>query len=454
MATVPEREVVSGVRERPVASATRAAAPSGRFRLDNIDLLRGFVIVVMALDHARGHFSDVNFNITDVGDANQPMFLAYFLTRWITHYCAPTFVFLAGVGAFLFGRRVQTRGELSWFLITRGVWLIILELTVIRFSWYFNLDYHFAFAQVIWAIGWSMLVLAALVWLPLSMIGVFGVAMIAFHNLFDWVHTSDWGRFDWLWLILHVPGTIFVMPDYSLVVNPVQPPEHPLFIFFPFYPLIPWVGVLAAGYAFGAMFLMQPPERRRELLGLGLALTLLFVALRYSNLYGDRADMKPDWRTPASTTVTGPWSPHKDGPLYTVLSFINCQKYPPSLVFLLMTLGPAIFALGLFDRPAGPIGRFFITYGRVPLFFYIPHWFLLKLFDIALAYYQFGSADWLFREPPPPGAPYTDVPPQYGHNPLWAAYLVWAIVVLLMYFPCRWFADVKRRHKAWWLSYL
>jgi uncharacterized membrane protein len=428
--------------------------PPARPRLDNIDLLRGLVIVIMALDHVKGNIAYLPFDPVDLNRSTT----AYFLTRWISHFCAPVFVFLAGTGAFLYGARGRTKGELAWFLFSRGLWLIVLEITVIRFSWFLNVNYQFSFGQVIWAIGWGMIVLAGMVYLPLSVITTFGLALIVLHNLADGVKAEDWGDFRWVWCILHTGETIDLLPDVK---------------FWPFYPLIPWIGVLAAGYGFGAIMLLKSDRRRRDVFGLGLMLTLIFVALRWSNAYGD----KP---TPL-VGLPGPWSVQKDWH-FTIFSFVNCQKYPPSLNFLLMTLGPAIIALALFDREQGRLGRFFITYGRVPLFFYLLHWFVIKGIAVGLAYIRYGRIDWMYGTAPDltsplgastagllaspggegsllaasallPGRPGPKVPPiDYGYD-LWVVYLVWLGVVLALYPLCSWFAGVKRRSRASWLSY-
>jgi uncharacterized membrane protein len=346
---------------------------------------------------------------------------AFFLTRWITHFCAPTFVFLAGTGAFLYGARGRSKRELAWFLVSRGLWLIFLELTVVRFSWFGNVSYTLSVGQVIWAIGWSMIVLAGLIFLPLSALTVFGVSLIAFHNLFDGTQAADWGRFDWLWRILHTGEPIELWKDH---------------IFAPFYPLIPWIGVMAVGYSLGALMLLDPRRRRREVLGLGVGLTLLFIALRFTNAYGDAPTR--------AIGNAGPWSVQENW-YFTVFSFLNCQKYPPSLVFLLMTLGPALIALGLFERAPGPLGRLLVTFGRVPLFFYLLHWYLLKGLAIALAYARYGRADWFYGESKPP-------PPDYGYN-LVTVYGIWLLVVALLFPLCYWFAGVKQQSRAAWLSY-
>jgi uncharacterized membrane protein len=405
---------------QPDIARVSPARPVARPRLDAIDLLRGVVIVLMALDHVKGNIARLPFEPLDLTQTAP----AYFLTRWVTHFCAPVFVFLAGTGAFLYGARGRSKRELAWFLLSRGVWLIVLELTVIRFSWFLNVNYLFSFGQVIWAIGWAMIMLAGLVFLPISAVTVFGLALIAFHNLFDGVHAADWGKYRWLWCILHTGEMLEPFPNRN---------------FLPFYPLIPWVGVLAAGYGLGPLMLLDPKRRRRELLGLGLALILLFVALRYSNFYGDKVTHRPG--------QPGPWSMQKDW-LFTAFSFVNCQKYPPSLVFLLMTLGPALVFLGLAEGEPGRLGRFFIVFGRVPLFFYLLHWFVIKGVAIGLAYLRYQRADWMYGTPAQ-GA----VPPDYGYS-LWVVYGVWLGVVLFLFPLCYWFAGVKRRSRAAWLSYL
>jgi uncharacterized membrane protein len=407
----------AGVDEPVIA----AQAGPPRSRLDSIDLLRGLVIVIMALDHVKGNFYNLHFDGTDLSQTTVP----FFLTRWITHFCAPTFVFLAGTGAYLYGARGRSKVQLAWFLISRGLWLIFLELTVIRFGWFANVDYAYSFGQVIWAIGWSMILLAGLIFLPLSAITVFGVVLIAFHNLFDKVQAADWGRCDWLWRILHTGEMMEVAKGH---------------VFHPFYPLIPWIGVLAVGYSFGALMRLDQKQRRKEVLGLGLALTLTFVALRWHNIYGDAPVRAPG--------NAGPWSVQSSW-YFTVFSFINCQKYPPSLVFLLMTLGPALVALALFEREPGPLGRILVIFGRVPLFFYLLHWYVIKGLAIALAYSRYGKADWLYGPAKPPES----IPTDAGYD-LPVIYLLWLLVVALLFPLCYWFAGVKRRSRAAWLSYL
>jgi uncharacterized membrane protein len=395
-------------------------------RLDSIDLLRGIVMVVMALDHVKGNFWKGGFEPLDLADPHANAFV--FLTRWITHYCAPTFVFLAGTGAFLFGARRQSKGQLAWFLFSRGLWLVIIELTVIRYSWFLEVNYHFAFGQVIWVIGLSMMAMSGLIFLPLSAITTFGVALIGLHNAFDGVKASDFGDFAWVWKILHTGELMKIDVDaLNLHCN-----------FSPFYPLIPWIGVMAAGYGFGGIMTLEPTRRRRELLGLGLTLIATFVVLRYWNFYGDKPAAKPG--------SPGPWS-EQSSTLFTIFSFVNCQKYPPSLCFLLMTLGPAITALALFEYLPTTYLKPLIIFGRVPMFFYLLHWFLIKGLAILLAYLRFGRFDWLYGEPR--GEP----PPENGLE-LWGVYAVWLLVVTLLFPLCWWYAGVKSRSKSVWLSYL
>lgn len=392
--------------------ATQSTVPTVRPRLDSIDLLRGIVMVLMALDHTRGFFSNVSFYPLKL-DETWP---ALFLTRWITHYCAPVFVFLAGTGAFLSTTRGKTKKELSWFLLTRGLWLVLLECTIIRWTgWAYTVDFNSIGAAVIWAIGWSMVVLSGLVFLPVPCIALFGIVMIVGHNAFDWVTPESFGSLSWLWMILHKSSLIPVTPNFSIGVG---------------YPLIPWMGVMAAGYAFGALLLRQTAERQRWFLGLGLAMTALFIVIRATNLYGDPV----------------PWTKQKDA-LFTVFSFINCFKYPPSLLYLLMTLGPALIVLSFLDRGTPRLLEPVLVFGRVPLFYYLLHLPLIHGLAVVAFYARYGQADWLYGSSP------TRRPEGFGWD-LPAVYAVWIAVIFILYPACRWFADLKRRRRDAWLSYL
>jgi uncharacterized membrane protein len=431
---VPE---VIPVREEVVAPP--------RSRVDSIDLLRGLVMVVMALDHTRGYFSDVR---TYGPDSLYQASLALFLTRWITHFCAPTFVFLAGTGAFIYGSRVRSKMELAWFLLSRGLWLVILELTLVHWAWGFKLDFfENNGAAVIWAIGWSMVALAVLIFLPAWLVGLFGVVMIAGHNYFDLLTPKDWGTWDWLWRILHAGGPLKpIGPIHfgGLTIGPLN--------FVVGYPLIPWIGVMAAGYGFGQLFLLEREVRRRWFVVIGLSLTLAFVVLRAKNEYGDARK----WSGPAATgevrekeqaALRGWPEPQRQmsDAEFTFCSFLNCTKYPPSLLYLLMTLGPAIFALALFEHDLGPIGRFFVVFGRVPLFYYLLHLPLIHGLMVLCEWVRYGQSYW--------GVDPSKLPPGYGYS-LPVVYLVWIGVVLLLYPVCRWYADFKSRHRSAWLSYL
>jgi uncharacterized membrane protein len=396
-----------------IASAravTQPALTGARARLDSIDLLRGAVIVLMALDHVRDFFAAGGFNPRDV---NEP---ALFLTRWATHFCAPVFVFLAGVSAFLYGTRGKTTAEVSRFLWTRGLWLVILELTVVRFGWTFSFYPDLLTLQVIWAIGVSMIVLSGLVYLPRWLTGALAISLIVGHNLLDSIDAGQLGAFGWIWNILHEPAMLDAGSGITV---------------FALYPLIPWIGVMAAGYAFGPVVLFGKARRRRWLLALGAAVTLGFVLLRASNAYGDPA----------------PWTVYDDV-IATALSFINNEKYPPSALYLAMTLGPGLLLLAGFDSAKGRLARFFVTFGRVPLTFYLAHLLLIHSAAVIFATLTLGDVSWLFR-----GLPIETEPAGYRLG-LAGVYVVWLAVIVALYPLCRGFAQVKQRRNDWWLSYL
>jgi uncharacterized membrane protein len=409
--------------------------PGTRERLDSIDLVRGIVMVLMALDHARDFFTNADFDPINMAKTTP----AYFFTRFVTHFCAPTFVFLAGTGAFLSGTRGKTRGQLAWFLLTRGLWLAFLEATLVRLDWNFNFKWLEPGVGTLWAIGWSMVALSGLVLLPTAAVAAIGILMIGYHNMLDGVRPEDFGNWDWVWSVLHVNGgSTAGLTKLVREITPAAVPDLKLGIG---YPLVPWIGVMAAGYGLGALYLLDSSKRRPQLLGLGLTLIAAFVVLRYSNLYGDKA-FSDDKGTPLS----GPWSVQERGPIYTVCSFLNCTKYPPSLVYLLMTLGPTITALGLFDgMTPGPLGRFLLVFGRVPLFFYLLHLPLTHGLACAWVYYRHGEFHpWLFDAP---------FPDKDGVD-LWGVYLVWIGVVLFLYPICYWYMGLKRRSRSALLSYL
>ncbi|MFN0156727.1 MAG: DUF1624 domain-containing protein [Bacteroidota bacterium] len=387
--------------------------PSGKsHRLDSVDMLRGIVMVIMALDHVRDFFTNVRFYPLDLTQT----WPALYMTRWITHFCAPTFVFLAGTGAFLAGTRGKSKPELAKFLLTRGIWLIIVEHTIVRFGWVFNFDYSFMVGQVIWAIGWSMVCLAGLVFLPVGVITAVGIAIVALHNALDGLQPEQFGNFAWLWMILHEGGFVEITSGMGMEAA---------------YPLIPWIGVMAAGYGFGAIMQLEEKQRRKTLLRLGLGLALGFIVLRWLNVYGD-----PNL-----------WTSQRDL-LFTIFSFIDTVKYPPSLLYLMMTLGPAIASLALLERVKGRVAEFFIVFGRVPFFYYVLHLPLIHGLAYIAAMITDHDPSFMTANVPP-----WEWPGEYGFD-LPVVYLVWVAVILMLYPACRWYAGLKRRNKSPLLSYL
>ena len=364
-------------------------------RLNSIDLLRGVVIILMALDHVRHFFGPTVFSPVDLTQTSPELFL----TRWITHFCAPVFMFLVGVSAFLYSNKGRTQSELSFFLVTRGIGLILLELTVVSLSW----QAPFAVVQVIWAFGWSMIMLALLIKLPRWLIAIVALGMIIGHHFFDGIELSLTENWRPLWMVFHVPGKINLGGHQIRIV----------------YPLIPWIGVMAVGYLLGPLFLVDHKTRQHLFLTMGSGLVIIFLLLRYFNSYGD-----------ASL-----WSTQERGVIYTGLSFINTTKYPPSLLFLLMTLGPTLIVLPLVENLSGHISQVFIRLGRVPLFFYLIHIPIIRLLAIIWSHYL---GHW---------------PNKYQPN-LWLVYGVWISVILILYPLCYWFSEIKRHHQKWWLSYL
>ena len=404
----------------PISSRPSVLAQAPR--LDSIDVLRGLVMLLMALDHTRDFLSYLWIAPEDMAHT----YGALFFTRFVTHYCAPVFAFLAGTGAFLSSRRGKSLGQVSRFFLTRGLWLVLLELTVVDFAWGFV---PWAHAGVIWILGWSMVAMTAIVWLPVRWIAALGLGMIATHNLLDRINPASFGRFSWLWILLHSPGGIPITAHFSFSVR---------------YVLIPWVGVMAAGFAFGSLLLR--PDRRKCVLTLGIAATAMFFLLRGINLYGNGIAGLP-FGYPRSA---GPWSVQPTLSL-TVISFFNTLKYPPSLDYLLMTLGPALILLGLLDRvkAVGGLSRILLVFGRVPLFYYVLHLYLLHLMAIvvALAFHQpiwHGSVI----------AYHAQRPFGYGHG-LPFVYAMWILAVAILYLPCRWFMEFRGQHRdRAWLSYL
>ena len=390
-------------------------------RVEAIDAVRGTVMVLMALDHVRDfiHSGAMSYSATDL---NQTAPLV-FMTRWVTHFCAPTFMLLAGLGAFLWWHGKRTKLQLSTFLLTRGLWLVVLELTAMQLALYFDVSLKYPILLlVLWALGVSMMVLALLIWLPIPVLAVLSIAVIILHNLLDGVNAAQFGPAAWAWNLLHQPGA-FPLAGATIIVG---------------YPLVPWVAVMALGFCLGPLFLKDRAVRLRYLTVIGAATTVAFVAIRAFNGYGD----PQPWRVRRS-------------PIYTVLSFLNTIKYPPSLDFLLMTLGPSLLALAWFDRPGLKPSDPLVVIGRVPLFYFVVHIYAAHAAAVllALARYGTGALAFIFQPLPSMGGPSDLFPAQFGYD-LWVVYLVWAIIVLALYPACRWFAAVKAKRRSWWLSYL
>lgn len=396
-------------------------------RIYSVDFLRGVVMMIMLLDHTRDfvHAGALQNDPTNPATTTA----AVFFTRWITHFCAPIFVFLAGTSIFLQKRNGKSNGDLARFLVTRGLWLIVLEFTVVRLGLVFNFDYSFlGMAQVIWVIGVSMIVMAAVIYLPARVVGIAGLAMILLHNLLDgfgvppniaFSGTPPPDFLQTIWMVLH-QQTILTIGSSQLLVA---------------YPLIPWVGVMMAGFAFGEIYNWESEKRQSWLLRIGIVATTLFFLLRGINVYGDPAA----WQ-------------YQETAIGTILSFFNVTKYPPSLIFLLMTIGPGMIILSLTDRIDGKViwQKIGITFGQVPMFFYILQWFVAHGAGVLLTLAAGKDAAYLFKNLFEMGG---TAPPGHGFS-LGVTYMVWIGGLVLLYPLCLWWGNLKRRNKHWALSYL
>ncbi len=391
-------------------------------RLPGLDALRGAVMILMALDHTRDffHIKAMSFSPTDLTKTTPILFF----TRWITHFCLPVFMFAAGAGAFLWWRqRNHSKRELSRFLWTRGLWLVLLELTVMQLAYDFNFSLHYTvFLLILWIFGICMIAMAALIYLPAAWLAVLSLAVIALHNCLDRVPAPKSGFAAWIWDLIHQPGVLTFNGTPVLVT----------------YTLVPWLAVMAVGFCFGHILLREPSARQRIMLRIGLTLTIAFVVIRAINIYGDPA----------------PWSVQKSA-LFTVLSFLDCTKYPASLDFLLMTLGLALLVLAYFARFSFRAANPLIVFGRVPLFYFILHFYAIHVLAVLMAWLRYGNTAFKFMFNPLPsmGGPRQLFPPHFGYS-LWVVYVVWIAIVASLYPLCRWYANIKATRRNWWLSYL
>ena len=378
---------------RAVLAATRIAS---------VDLIRGAAMILMAIDHVR-----IYAGIPPGGPTP-----GIFFTRWITHFCAPAFILLAGTSAYFYGRR---HPDLSQFLLLRGIWFILLELTIIRVGWTFNLDFTgYLLAGVIWVIGWCMILMAGLVQLPLPAVAAFGVVVIGLHNA-----------------VMPPILPLLPVPLRSVLYTAfLDPPIGPLMVL---YSIIPWVGVMAAGYVFGQVLTLEPQRRDRICYAVGLGAVGLFLLLRGTNIYGDPLPSTANIEMPA------------------LLSFLNTTKYPASFSFLLMTLGPTIALIPLLERARGRAAEWVTVFGRVPFFFYVLHIPLIHGMALVISWIREGTLNpWLFANHPMGNPP----PPEGYAWSLGLLYLIWAVTIVLLYSLCRRFARFKAHRKEWWLSYL
>jgi uncharacterized membrane protein len=387
-------------------------------RIKSIDILRGLVMIIMALDHVRDFFYYGSFfNDPTNLETTTPIL---FFTRFITHYCAPVFVFLAGTSAFLYGSK-KTKPELFKFLITRGIWLILLEIVVNNLIWKFDFTYSRVILQVIWAIGISMVALSFLIFLSRKVILIIGLILVAGHNVLDDIVIQGTGLRSVFWYMLHEPNVVSMTDTHSVGI---------------FYPIIPWIGLMALGYCFRNLYQkdFNPINRKRWLLRLGTGAIVLFLILRGTNIYGDLE----------------PWTVQKDI-IHTILSFLNVTKYPPSLAHILITIGPALLFLYGIETVKNKVTNFLLVFGRVPLFYYFLH--VLVIHTLAILGILIFGGNWehmILTADSFKNATLKD----YGYS-LFVTYLVWMSVITILYIPCKKYMIYKANNKdKWWLSYL
>lgn len=388
------------------------------YRIDSIDLLRGLVMIIMALDHTRDFFHRDAWTSDPLNPATTTPIL--YFTRWITHLCAPIFVFLAGSGAYFQSLR-KTKKQLSLFLVKRGLWLFFVEIVVLNFAFSFDVHYRLFVLQTIWSIGMSMIILGLMIWLPFRAIFITGLVIVLGHNSLDFFEKNN-PNTGWLYDLIHRPG------QFPLWGN------HGLFIFYPF---LPWSGLMMLGYCFGKLFLkFEGIERKKMLLWLGFGVIAFFIVLRATNEYGDPLH----------------WSTQRNA-LSTFFSFMNVQKYPPSLLYMCATVGIGILFLAFAGNVKNGLTKFITVYGRVPFLYYILHFFLIHLVS-AICYLSRGHSLAEGLKTQQGGFVPQFLAPGEGYS-LFTVYMIWICIVLSLYPVCKWFSDYKQAHREkWWLSYL
>lgn len=382
------------------------AVEQGGWRRDRgIDALRGLVMILMALDHTRDFLGASGINPRS---STEPWL---FMTRWITHFCAPVFVFLAGFSAW-YSLQKHGRPQLAARqLQLRGLWLVVLELSLVRWGWTFAVGFQIVLLQALWVMGWGMLALSLLIRWPRQLVVAFGLLLIASHNLLDPIHAASFGSAAWIWALLHEPQWLVVGSSFKVWI---------------LYPLIPWVGVIAIGFGWAPVLASKAHNSRFFFAWSGVLLAV-FVVLRGTGLYGD----------------PHPWAVQPTL-LASLLGFVNCEKYPPSLLFLLMTLAMMLAAYPLLNRLRGGCGKILVTFGQVPLFFYLLHVPLIHVVAVLLAAARQQPLGWLFG-----GFPILQKPAGYG-MPLLAIYGAWLLILALLYPACDWYCRQKRYRRQWW----
>lgn len=386
------------------------------FRINSIDLLRGLVMIIMAIDHSRDflHFAAWSDNPLNLATTTPLLFF----TRWITHFCAPVFVFLSGSSIYFQSLR-KTKKELSLFLLKRGLWLIFVEVAIINLAFSFDFSYSIIGLQVIWAIGICMIILAAVIWMPFPVILATGLLIVLAHNSLDFYEATHKGNYDFLYSLLHYSGTYAIDQTHSLLI---------------LYPFLPWTGLMIIGYCFGKLFMQHEGAARKQmLLRLGMVLLAAFIALRAVNIYGNPEK----------------WGLQKNA-VYTVLSFIDVHKYPPSLLYMLLTISVGVLFLALAEGATNRLSKIITIYGRVPFLYYVLHFFLLHAIAAVLFFATGHSAADMKNIS-------SDLPvyvlPGKGYS-LLVVYAVWLFTVIMLYPVCKWFSNYKQTHRQWWLSYL